>query len=1297
MPFLNISYFEDLLKPTANEELRSGFQHGIRDVASEGKMMHNMLTKTWVEHDDILLPYFRRLGGEYKRFIEEANKKGLIASLIDNDVWFGLRRTYEETLSLISNNKVYLSSPMKGMLMRAFLIIRSRGDGGDAWFGDCYEHSAIITVLHPSLLEMLVSQFVYQASCFNYAFHNEIEKRDSAFKKHIWQSYLDLSMIKSPINCMLVDEGKNLDTRVYGHELIHKIGEVKNVDEMLSTKFLLGLNEDAINELEDVSDTEMFSEGRESVLLKNLMLDYYKIHPHSRDGLSIAFYRNQDIQPIIAAIHSFLTALSKFKDSNKNHIIGEKRPPYRINISIFTESADDSNIAKWIQLWKERWESAKLGSRHRFYQYCRFSISHRLIKQDDDESFLKMIQRNFSSDICFLYNITSSKNSADEFLTVQEMDIRPYNLKYPILEKTMATIENPSDTLKRFRIVSNRQFSLSSELTCYMHSIKIRIPTKGSVVKGSGSLEPWKHVLKEIHEKSEWVVCIDPSIDDDLIRESGRALDQKREIIGFGSGDGASGEENYTVSIHHFSLNDISVRLKYVVKNLIADCNWTDSDYQDIANGIIRIASNLSGLSLVRATGISDQYIRDFMAYALVRKIFENEQEKELICDNLVALDAYRHWFDFVENKTRPDLLRVVAKISDEGKINLDLHLVECKMGKKSESLLMEAKKQINNGLAVLVDSLKPSIERTDDDKPDRRYWWMQLHRLITAKAKISSYRQKELIEALERLAEGDFIVKWHASVFAFWIDEEGDELKVSGYWNNELTESGKVNVVTIAKNCIKNLALNKDGYSIDLSNMSGDSLETENIMRDIEDVDIIPDRKDEMDLDLMESVDWWEEDGNEPDDDTPWSEDLLTEEPVHESIQQSIEEATSDDNAEEDENENEEDVAKLQSIRVLLGKTAGGQEVYWEFGHKDTANRHMVIFGTSGMGKTYAIQCILAELARQDQNSLIIDYTDGFLPKNIEPEIKSIIPIESQTFIYEHPLPINPFKAMVSIQEEKELRETAITIAKRISSIFKNVYDLGSQQLSLVIEVIQSGIETHGDKFNLDLMLELLSEYLDDSLFSRNTVTTTMTKLKPFITSRPFIADANEIGWKALYSDGNNRCPVFQFHMVDKQSSRAIIEFVLWDLYNYVSTHGDKDKPKVVVLDEIQNLDLGEDAPVGKYFTEGRKQGLALIAATQTVKGVGGVSDARVSRLFQARIKLFFKPTENEMREHAQLLNNAIPDISVKEWVTRLSSLSKGECWVLGQHLNERHGKLELRAQKVRISSLEERGFYAE
>ena len=131
-----------------------------------------------------------------------------------------------------------------------------------------------------------------------------------------------------------------------------------------------------------------------------------------------------------------------------------------------------------------------------------------------------------------------------------------------------------------------------------------------------------------------------------------------------------------------------------------------------------------------------------------------------------------------------------------------------------------------------------------------------------------------------------------------------------------------------------------------------------------------------------------------------------------------------------------------------------------------------------------------------------------------------------------------------------------------------------------------------------------------------------------------------------------------------------------------------------VVVLDEVQNLDLGPDAPVAKYLTEGRKHGLALITATQTVRGVGGVSDARVSRLFQAEQKLFFKPTENEMREHAQLLHNAVSTVTVQEWASRLASLQKGECWALGRNLNETTRKLMFQAQRIKITSLEERGF---
>ena len=379
---------------------------------------------------------------------------------------------------------------------------------------------------------------------------------------------------------------------------------------------------------------------------------------------------------------------------------------------------------------------------------------------------------------------------------------------------------------------------------------------------------------------------------------------------------------------------------------------------------------------------------------------------------------------------------------------------------------------------------------------------------------------------------------------------------------------------------------------------------------------------------------------------------------------------------------------------RILLGKTVNGaRPVYWEFGHSELANRHMLVFGTSGMGKTYAIQCFLSELGRSGQNSLIIDYTDGFIPSKLEKATAAVLN-PKQHFIRQSPLPINPFKAQVSQEAGMIFKDDPISIAKRVAAIFVNVYALGNQQFPALIDAITEGVQQYGDDFCMANVLDVLQSYIDDGIHSNGSVKTTISKLKQFVMGHPFADDKAGIGWKELFTDEESRCHVFQFHMVDKHSARAVIEFVLWDLYSFVSSSGNKHTPRVVVLDEVQNLDLGPDAPVAKYLTEGRKHGLALITATQTVKGVGGVNDARVSRLFQAEHKLFFKPTENEMREHAQLLHNAISNVSVQDWSSRLASLQIGECWSLGRSLNETTGRLVFQAQRIKITSLEERGF---
>jgi DNA phosphorothioation-dependent restriction protein DptH len=125
-----------------------------------------------------------------------------------------------------------------------------------------------------------------------------------------------------------------------------------------------------------------------------------------------------------------------------------------------------------------------------------------------------------------------------------------------------------------------------------------------------------------------------------------------------------------------------------------------------------------------------------------------------------------------------------------------------------------------------------------------------------------------------------------------------------------------------------------------------------------------------------------------------------------------------------------------------------------------------------------------------------------------------------------------------------------------------------------------------------------------------------------------------------------------------------------------------------VLVLDEAQNLDLTEGAPVTKYLREGRKFGLSLILATQIIRGL---SSDKQSRLFQAGHKLFFRPSDTECLIYAKLIANSIGG-NVDEWVTELSSLTKGQCYSLGESLNTATGMLEMKAFKINVTALNER-----
>jgi DNA phosphorothioation-dependent restriction protein DptH len=368
---------------------------------------------------------------------------------------------------------------------------------------------------------------------------------------------------------------------------------------------------------------------------------------------------------------------------------------------------------------------------------------------------------------------------------------------------------------------------------------------------------------------------------------------------------------------------------------------------------------------------------------------------------------------------------------------------------------------------------------------------------------------------------------------------------------------------------------------------------------------------------------------------------------------------------------------------KLLIGtNVANGEPVYWHYGHPGLANRHLLLFGSSGSGKTYGIQCLLAEMAAQHLHSAIIDYTDGFLPNQVEQRFAEIAQPRNH-YVRIDKLPLNPFRRQMQVidPDMPAIEESSFDVATRIASIFTSVFNMGDQQSATLIRALDAGIGS-GRTFTLDDLLPMLRD-------EGTTGETLANKLEPFVRSQPF-RDSDGSAWDGILSSAGNWVNVLQLKGLSRDIFRIVTEFALWDLYDYACNTGSKNRPIPVVLDEIQNLNHGSDSPIDKMLREGRKFGLSLMLATQTTSNF---DQEQRDRLFQAGHKLFFKPADTEIKSFAKILSVTSRNGSEAEWAERLSKLAKGQCYSLGPVLTST-GTLRVMAVLVSVTALEQRGF---
>jgi DNA phosphorothioation-dependent restriction protein DptH len=1319
LPSYHLQYYEELHQVISEEEVRRVMQHAIRDVRDSNEFVTNLLGDDWASVEDVLTEPLRRLSYAYKDFLQHASTVGLISSLFDDtSYWETMRKIYEESFDKVGMLENFNETSLAPMLLRAFLIIKKRPLSlHSSWHTSLFEPTAIATVLHPSVLEMLRAQIVYQFRCFNFAVNHELSKTPSinSFRSHIWQTYVDLSAIQYPLNGILYNEEKNLTSYVNGHDVIHRIGK-KNDEESapLSTRLLVNYGEESLDE-DSITDSSMFRDSNESKLLVRLLQDYFDIHPHAQDGLSVAIYRNRDIQPIIAAIHTYLKILSDPGNSSKPNsryvLTPERNRPYAISITLFTESSDDTDVQTWIEQWKERWEAADTESKFSLYRKCRFSISHRIVQTDGPnlQFFKKLINEQFEADISILYDFlhTSKGSEKADFERVNLYDVTKHRLQFPILERASCINLNPGEKYKRKRILSNRQFSLATRHSKLLHSIKTGVNQSGTLVVGSVNFAPWLDVIDAIHSKSEWVICIDPSIDDNLIRYTKSGNENNREIIGFGSGVGNHGECNYTISSQQHTLTQLNSRLKFSIRSLYTSVSgWKEDDYDRITREVIALATDLSGLSLVRATGNNDNYIHDFLAHVFSKKILGREEG--FVWESLISLDAYRHWFDLSDNLSRPDLMWLRAGLNSDNKFSVRITLIECKLAEENEDHIRKAISQIDNGLKVLTSAFLPydATNSTSDERPDRRFWWMQLHRLIASKAKVDNGVDYQAVTvALELLAEGDFDIEWSASVFAFWKNNSPDIKRINAWETNGI----EANVYAIGGLFVRNMFIDQTESNV----IDWNQINSNGSFHPI----LIPSLSSSSDSD--DDIPVSDEDGDriieefaEDDFDNDQEENTIEIIKPQTSIKREVKtivRGTENENFINNYGEDEireRDLGKRVSVkpdnantelkqkndqsgRILLGTTIPGkQPIYWEFMHKDLSNRHLLVFGSSGQGKTYAVQAILNEMSKFNQNSLIIDYTSGFLPNNLESKTGDILN-PKQHVVRLEPLPINPFIPQSFDDGGIQLTETPNNVGSRIASIFDSVYNLGNQQNSVLHQAVMDGVQTYGNRMNMDVLMDIIDNYINEGT-NKSYAQTLRNKLTPFILEKPFASGEKGFDWGHLFSDLTPMCNIFQLVQLDSNASRVVTEFILWDLYGYLQSKGDKSDPKVIVLDEVQNLDHRDGKPLSKYLREGRKFGISLILATQTMSNLK--KDER-DRMFNAEHKLFFRPADTELTEFAKIAAQSTQE-NYKDWIDKLQSLSKGECFSIGKVLKSDGVSLITRATKIKITAMEDRDF---
>lgn len=1224
IPLTTVGKINPLIFAKSNEEFFDLLDESNLDFSFD-------VTKKFDSHNsDEVTTGFIKLGSSFAQFIKELNDTGLYSCLLPGKTTLvNLISQYQKLGDLLLSKKYPENEKwMLDAYIHSFLIEKNTDSLVKGTETDC----SIVPPWHPSTLQKLSNQKVFVLDgCKEW--WRKAEAEDEAPKKKEIQTIIDeltqMSMIQGSLDIMpSKGEGYYGLVGSFGAYSVYGRSDLENESRLKDM-----INKDAIFD-DDFDKTGVTQMNDNAKMLYGVLDDYLKAFPDSYSNLSLVFVNPADLQPIVASIHKFV------------EVMHEKKPGAFVNITLkILVKPENKGGRNYLAFWMDE-----------FFSEDEFaSIKTYLNEWRDSNELEKLLDGNH--DIAFVMNLLQVDSL--RFIQASETDALPLEVEqcmFPIVYKP-----SPSSTSSIARKIelSQPQFGASfahTQIVRYRNNLEEIPSSKYIAVRETSVDDDGKKIVALLHTKAYWVACIDSGLDGALLRN---LSDDKSDysIIGFSTGKGAYGQYNITITARKTILNVVNEKFKNRLHQLF---HWDDEKIATASALCIKEASGLDGISLFSAINQKDQNIHEFMAYVLT-SLREKKLGEKVPLKVIVHLDSYEHWFsgeidkDEDESKSRPDFLILTIRNADDEKLKVEAKIVECKIAVEAtaEEHKEKAIGQVLHGIKRLSSIFNPASKSVK-----KRYWYSQLYRALVFSQVTFSDASDEfanLSQRLRTILDGNFDIKWSGEILGYWLDMEGDKENV--------VNSNEIEIHDIPQLVIQSLLLGEqtgDFVTVDVSNTDEEQAEKEAEEKEKElEKEVEEENKPTTSLPITVS----ENEKPKAEASSPVAPEVSTEEtpvsPVEPEQPVSIAPASEESKESSPSTPVSPAVVpvSLEDTRVLIGSSKLNEDVYWEFGHKSLANRHLLITGTSGQGKTYSIQTMLYELSKSNVSSVIFDYTEGFKPEQLEKEFKEKMEGKlEQNVVYFQGVPINPFHRHEIEVAGMKMPEKPADVATRFSDILTHVYKFGEQQASAIFKAAFDGIT----KYKESMDMKHFQEQLEEVKKSNPAAKTVLSKMEPFFMTIDFTNDTNFDWAKVLYPESAH-VTVFQLMSISREMQVIITELMLWDAWYYTKKVGSKDKPFVVVLDEAQNLSHKSSSPSASILTEGRKFGWSAWFATQSL---AVLDNEEITRLMQSAMKLYFKPTDDEMAK----ISKQIDPVNGTMYLAPLKALKKGQCIVVGE-----------------------------